>query len=187
MKSIFRLLAIAIFILSLTGMSYGQMNIGFKGVGAKFGIAGPDGVDGSPIMFGGLVDLGNITDAIRFGAFVDYWSKSESDSDGSFEVDFSALTIAAMGYYYFPNESKAAPYVAAGLGFIRAKAGVSVNIGGLGSFSGSASSTDLSISVAGGVDLELSPKATGRAEFKYNLGGIDYWAITGGVIFAMGN
>ena len=189
MRSIFRFFVMTLFVLSLTGMSYGQMNIGFKGVGAKFGIAGPDGVDGSPIMFGGLVDLGNITDAIRFGAFVDYWSKSIGSSDGSSsaEVDFSALTIAAMGYYYFPNESKAAPYVAAGLGFIRSKVGFDFDLGGFLSGSRSASTTDLSISVAGGVDLELSPKATGRAEFKYNLGGIDYWAITGGVIFAMGN
>ena len=176
MKSIFRLLAIAIFILSLTGMSYGQMNIGFNGVGGKLGIAGPEGDGlGSPIMFGVLVDLGNITDVIHFGAFVDYWSKS----------NFSALTVAAIGSYYFPSESKAAPYVAAGLGLTRAK--VTFDLGGLGLGSGSVSNNEISISVAGGVDLELSPKATGRAEFKYNLGGWDYWAITGGVIFAMGN
>ena len=169
MRSICRLIIVALFILSITDISFGQASIGFKGIGAKLGFAGPEGNIGNPIIFGGLVDLGSITEQIDLGAFVEYWTKSVNS------VDFNVFSIAAMGYYHFPmEESSLTPFAGASLGFTRWEGGLPV------------SNTDIAIGIAGGVDLELSPKATGRAEFKYNLGGIDYWAITGGVIFKMG-
>lgn len=181
MRHVIRLFTCLILVLGISSLSYGQTNIGFKGVGAKLGFVGPEGGVDNTIAFGGIVDLGNITEMIKFGAFVEYWSKSVG------AADFSALAIAATGTYNFPMEgSKLSPYVSAGLGFTRAKVGVEINLGPFGGGSGSVSTTDFAFNVAGGVELPLSPKMTGRAEFKYNIGGIDYWGIFAGVLFALG-
>ena len=170
MKLMLKLLLAVVLILSASCLSFGQTDIRFKGIGAKLGFTGPEGNIGNPIIFGGLVDLGSITEQIDLGVFIEYWTKSVKS------VDSNVFSIAAMGYYHFPmEESSLTPFAGASLGFTRWEGGLPV------------SNTDIAIGIAGGVDLELSPKATGRAEFKYNLGGIDYWAITGGVIFAMGN
>jgi opacity protein-like surface antigen len=179
MKRHAKLLLAGLIVLGVANLSFAQADIGFKGIGGKIGLVGPEGGIDNAIGFGALVDLGSVTDMIELGAFLEYWSKSVGG------VDFNALTIAAMVYYHFPMEgSSLSPYVGAGLGFSRTEAGVR-NI--IGPFGGSVSNTDLSISLAGGVDTALSPKATGRAEFKYNLDGIDYWSISVGVIFKLGD
>ena len=179
MKRYAKLLLAGLFVLGVANLSFAQADIGFKGIGGKIGFVGPEGGIDNAIGFGALVDLGSISKMVAFGAFVEYWTKSV----GVF--DFNALTIAAMGFYHFPMEnSSLSPYVGGGVGFSRWEGGRRRQVNGLDL---SDSKTDLALNIAGGVDMELSPKATGRAEFKYNLGGIDYWIISAGVIFKLGD
>lgn len=181
--------SVAIMVLVLTSICFGQADIGFKGVGGKIGFISPEGSIGSAIGFGGVADLGTITPVIHLSAYVEYWGKS--DEEFNIKSKWSQITFGAIAKYYFPMESsKFKPYAGGGLGLVINKVTIEIpeiDIG-FGVYGGetSVSSNDIGIRLAGGADFELSPGLNGFAEVSYNISDMDYFGVFVGVVKSLG-
>ncbi len=171
---------------------FGQTDIGFKGIGGKFGIVDPGEGVGSTVSFGAVADLGSITPNILLQGDVAYWSKSY-DMFGSNDFKVSSISISVIGKYLFAEpDQKMRPFAGAGLGF--SINSVSWEYDTISPLTlqpihedDSESDTDIGIHIVGGTNYMLSDNLDGFAEFRYMLGGDwDYWGIYGGVIFLLG-
>ncbi|HHM23788.1 MAG TPA: porin family protein [Bacteroidetes bacterium] len=183
MKKLPLSMLIVIALLTMTGLSFAQMNLGLNGVGGKLGYISPEGNIDNSVVLGGWVNLGTITPQLHLRADVEFWGKSYSDY--SAKVSFTQLALGAVVLYYFPMENaNFKPYSGVGLDFTRSKTSVE----GLGFYSGSASSssTDIGIDLVAGIEYPLSPNLNGRGEFKYHTDGADFWGIFVGVMYSLG-
>ena len=157
--------------------SFGEANIGFKGVGAKVGYISPEGGLGGTIAFGALADLGYIMQALGLEAHFTYWSKSYDVLGADASVNSISLD-AVVKYYFAPEDKSLRPFAGGGLGFSRAgwKAG---------GFDGS--DTNLNIVLNAGARNNFSEKIAGIAEFRYVISGDwDYWGIFASFLYVLG-
>jgi len=165
--------------------AFAKSNIGFKGVGAKIGLVGPEGGIGSAIGFGGVADLGWITPQIGLEADLLYWSKSYNSGYfyETYNVSYSQFSIDALAKYYFEQKkgSKFHPYAGGGLGLGFWK----VSYPESAHFAGGVSGTDIVISLLAGSKMALSPKMDGFAEVRYSLGGYDFWGLFAGFVYKL--
>ena len=60
-------------VLFVANLSYGQANIGFKGIGGKVGLVMPEDPIESTFGLGVVANLGTITPDIHLDAFIDFW------------------------------------------------------------------------------------------------------------------
>jgi hypothetical protein len=159
-------------------------DIGFKGIGGKVGLLGPEGGIGSTIAFGAVVELGTIMPNLAIEAEVLYWSKGYDYVYGSWS--YSDIIIGALAKYHFSKKSTGMqPYAGGGLGFVMFKASWD-DASGYSDYLTDYSSTDIGITGLGGIEYPFSPSMKGFAEFRYTIGGWDFWGIFGGLVFKMG-
>ena len=178
-----------VLVLLMSSAVFGQTNIGFMGVGATVGYANPDFGE-STIAFGARADLGTIFNPnVGFIAELLYWSKGYDVS--YYEWSYSSIYINALGKYSFGDpEASFVPYAAAGLGVCFGKSksewkGEALPFG-YEYETVSVSNTDIAIHVVRGVDYRFPPSLKAFAEFRYTLGGWDFWGVFGGVMFELG-
>jgi hypothetical protein len=182
MKS--KVIVAAFVALFLVGSTVNAADIGFKGIGAKVGLIGPEGGIGSTLGFGAVVELGTIIPNLALEAEVLYWSKGYDYSWGSWS--YSDIIIGALGKYFFSKKSTGMqPYAGGGLGLAMFKGSWKDNSGYTDYFS-DYSSSDIAITGLAGIEYLFSPSMKGFAEFRYTTGGWDFWGIFGGIIFKMG-
>ncbi|TKJ41037.1 hypothetical protein CEE37_05060 [candidate division LCP-89 bacterium B3_LCP] len=163
-----------------------QTDIGFKKAGVKVGYVMPGGIDNT-LGFGAMVDLGTITKDFHLDAFFDYWSKSYGE--GVYDWSWSMMSFGALVKYYFPlNSSNLLPYSGAGLGLnMWSSKWDYTGPTGLGyPTTYDASGSNIALHVVGGIEMPLSPKLDGLAEFKYSTGDADYVGIFVGVLYRFG-
>lgn len=181
-----RIIVIGLISLFLLGSSaYGQSNIGFMGIGGMIGFVSPEDPIDSTIAFGLRADLGTIiTPKLAFLGEIMFWSKGydyhfygEGDLDASFSVfQFSALVKYALGQ----QDAQFKPYIGGGLGLQLGRAKIETPFG-----DESDSDTDIGITFLVGGDYAFSPTMDGFAEFRYTLGGADFWGIFAGVMMGL--
>ncbi len=180
------LVSVLVFCMIMGSAVFASTDIGLKGVGAKVGLFGPEGGIGSAIGFGGVVDLGWITPQIGLEADVLYWGKSYNEGyySSTYDVKYSEFSINVMGKYYFEQKkgSKIKPYAGAGLGMAFWKVSWP-HVPYWGDISSNGS--DVTVNAVGGAKMVLSPKVDGFAEFRYSLGGWDFWGIFVGAIMSL--
>jgi opacity protein-like surface antigen len=193
MKNIVKLFTVVIAVLFVANLSYGQANIGFKGIGGKVGLVMPEDPIESTFGLGVVANLGTITPDIHLDAFIDFWSKSYDSGTGlgyTAEWSITEIVIGAAAKYYFPMEgSKFKPFAGGGLGLVYGKSkweASGTNVGLIGGGSFSSSDTEIGFRILGGADLELSPGLSGFAEAAYHIGGIDFFGISVGIIKMLG-
>ncbi len=159
-------------------------DIGLKGIGGRLGFVMPDEADNT-IGFGAVAKLGSLSPIIGFDAFIDFWTNSYDI--GIYEWKYTEIAFGAMAKYLFPAGGDIKPYAGGGLALHYGKiSGESIDYLGQ-TYDTSDSDMDLGIHLAGGVEKALSPSMTGFAEAKYAIGGHDYFFISAGVIFKMGD
>ncbi len=154
-------------VMSLTSVATAQSSIGFQAVGGKLAFVDPQDIS-SVVGFGGFVQLGTVAPNVALEATVDYWSKSESQSQGGFsaEASISDLTIGALAKYMIGEEDAVLrPFVGGGLGIHFAKASASVT--GFGSASDT--QTKVGLDLLGGVDYAISEKVSLIGEAMYRV------------------
>lgn len=195
MKNFIKLFTLVTGVLFVANLSFGQADIGFKGVGGKIGFVDPESGIESTFGLGVVANLGTITPDIHLGAFIDYWSKSYDAATGlgySAEWSWTEIVLGASAKYYFPmEESKFKPFAGGGIGLVYGKTkwdyqGVTTGVGTVGGGSYSSSDTELGFRILGGADMELSPGLFGFGEVVYHIGGADYLGIFVGVIKMLG-
>jgi len=154
-------------VLSLAPAVMAQSSFGLKGVGGKLAYVKPQDIDGI-IGFGAFVDLGTIAPNIALEAAVDYWSKSESQSQEGFtaEASVSDFALAVLAKYLIGAEdAQLRPFVGGGLGIHFVKGSVSVT--GFGSASDT--QTKVGLDVGGGVQYAVSEKVALIGELMYRI------------------
>ncbi len=186
-----RILVIGIMMLFATG-AFAQ-GIGFYGIGGRLGFVMPESDIDNTFGFGAQADLGEITEAIKLAAFLDFWSVSY-DAPGFYgdaEWKYSTIGIGATAKYFFPMDGNFMPYAGAGVGFNIGSSKWEASYtdpwtGQTVSDDSKDSSTDFSFHFVGGGEMELSPELKGMVEVKYVLDGADYFGIWAGVIYMLG-
>lgn len=170
----------AILCLAFVSMTFGQSDIGFKGIGGLLGYIDPD-IRETTFAFGPRADLGTIfSPNVGFFADLLYWGKSYGD-DG-FDWKFSSIYITALAKYYFGDpEGDFKPYGAGGLGMVFFRSTWDNPLG-----DDTTTSSDLAIHLIVGAEKAFSAELTGFAEFRYIFGGWDLWGIFVGLMYAMG-
>lgn len=187
------ILVFTLVIFSVVSTASAQLNFGLNGVGGKLGFIMPEGGIDNTIGFGAVADLGTLTLSsvgdIALGASVDYWGKSYNEGS-DWEWKWSVISIAATGKYFFPMESSFKPYAGLGIGFDISSwkseyNGPDYGFGFDSAFNASESELDLALHLIGGATMKLTPSLDGFAEVKYTTGGIDYFGIYVGVMYAL--
>jgi len=194
MKNFIKLFTLITVVLFVANLSYGQANIGFKGIGGKVGFVDPESSIGSTFGLGVVANLGTITPAIHLDAFADYWGKSYDESmfGANAESKCTEIAIGAAAKYYFPMEgSKFKPYAGGGLALTIGKCTFDYQYtdpftGQTSDQSSSSSDTELGFRILGGADMELSPGLIGFGEIVYHTNGWDYLGIFVGVVKILG-
>lgn len=88
-----------------TDAAFAQTGIDLMGVGLKFGLVNPDGID-AMIGYGALADLGRITPEIMLESNLDYWS----------EAAFRDLIVGGTAKYMFKSVNlKVRPFAGGGV------------------------------------------------------------------------
>ncbi|MBK6734075.1 MAG: outer membrane beta-barrel protein [bacterium] len=179
--------AVAISLAILSGEAQAETNIGFRGLGANVALV--DIQAGSTIGFGGMVDLGYISENIRLEANIDLWSKSwDAGYDYYYEesLKWSLSDVAIGGTAKYELGEVGAParwYVGAGLGMHF----LSSEISG-GGESDSVSDSRIGIDLLGGVNINSEARTSYFAELRYRT--VWDWTQTcvrAGVKFALGS
>lgn len=101
-----------------------------------------------------------------------------------FEFDTNVWTLDANVLYHF-TEERWIPYVALGLGMMRATADIG-DVPVVGDLDDS--STDLALNFGGGVKTQIADRVKLRGDLRYYNGGDlapDFWRITGGLTFTL--
>lgn len=175
------LLVTAVLVFAVASMAFAESNIGFKGVGGLFGFIDPD-IDETTFAFGPRVDLGTIfSPQVGFMAEFLYWGKSYEAVGATSK--WSSMYITALGKYLFGDaDSQFKPYAAAGLGLVIGKASVDIP----GFTKTSSSDSELAIHLIAGAGYDVSDQIMGFAEFRYVLGGWDFWGVFAGLIYYLG-
>ena len=189
MKKMF-LLSVILLAMTLTVMA--QTEIGFNGVGGRLGYVMPEDPIESTFGFGLNADLGKITPTIKFGAFIDYWSKSYDEEEFGFNVNssFSVFAIGALARYDFSSQGNIQPYAAGGLGmnFWSSKAEseyINPLTGKKDKTEATVDDSDFAIHLIGGAEMPLTPQLNGFAEIKYVISDPEYFGIYVGVIYKL--
>jgi opacity protein-like surface antigen len=184
-----RIIGVGILIVCVAVCSavYAKSDIGLKGVGAKIGFVDPESPIGSTFGLGGVVDLGTITPQMTLEGELMFWSKGYDVMD--YHWSYSQIYISGIAKYYF-NQKKGAkflPYAGGGLGLVigKVKSEWKGSDFGLGSTSGSTSSTDLGIHLVGGAKYPLDSQKYAFAEFRYSIDGADFWGLFAGFVFKL--
>ena len=177
-----------VFALLLSGAAFSQVEIGLNAVGGKLGLVMPEDPIDNTLGFGVVVDLGTITPKIFLNGFIEYWGKTYDV--GYIETSFSEFIFGATAKYYFALQGQFKPYAGAGLGFVLGK--FDIEYKGPSSpyyvpIDGSESETDIGFHFCGGADYEISDQMTGFGELKYHTNGIDFFSISVGVLYKLGN
>ncbi|GEM_PF-1097070 len=194
----FVIVLIAAVLCIFTTSLFGQ--IGLNGIGGFASLLDPDtpGISGMAFGFGARANLGTIGEKIGFGAEFKYWSKGEEEKGFGYtaKLTVSSIHINALAHYNFTSVGGGIrPYAGAGLGLVIGKVkseatftsmansrpGVRSSVPASSSYS--ESETDLAIALRGGIDYDLSDNLTLNAEFRYSIGGWDYWGILCGVMY----
>ncbi len=176
--------------LLLVGVSMGQANLGFNGVGARVGFVMPEDPIDNTIGFGLHADLGTIMPNLGLFGAVDYWGKTyeESGFGTTIKTTFSVISVSAIAKYMFEMDGSFTPYAGGGLGLEIGRASFEYD-GPQNEFfnieDDSDTSTDIGIHLVGGASMPLSPTLTGIAEAKYTLGDLDYLSLMVGVTYAL--
>ncbi len=187
------LLSGVVLLLLITSV-FAQSQIGFNGVGGRFGFIMPEDPIENTIGFGVNADLGTITPDIKLFAYIDYWGKGEEIVH--YKYSYSVLGFAAIAKYEFKTSGQFVPYAGGGLGININKVKSEYDGPDLSSeYSGyysasdyeySDSETDLAIHLLGGASMPLSPKMDGFAEIKYTIAGdFDYFSIWAGINYKL--
>ncbi len=118
-----------------------------------------------------------------WGSFI-YFFPSEGASFGSSSVDAKYFEINGGLSYAFVTEGSIVPFVSAGLNIGRYSVDYSGPLDDLvGDFG---SSTDIGLSVGGGIRTMLGESLTGVAGARFELGGGDGFVLEAGLGFPMG-
>ncbi|MBN2412914.1 porin family protein [candidate division KSB1 bacterium] len=189
MKKLYMLLVILI---AFTLSAMAQTEIGFNGVGGRVGLIMPEDPIDNTFGFGLNADLGTISPKIKFGAFIDYWSKSYDEDEFGFNIEtsFSVFAIGALARYDFSTQGNIQPYAAGGLGmnFWSSKAEseyINPITGDKDKSEASVDDSDFAIHLIGGVEMPLSPQMNGFAEIKYVISDPEYLGIFVGVMYKL--
>jgi outer membrane protein X len=81
--------------------------------------------------------------------------------------------LSVNGHWLFPISDKITVYLLAGLGILNYGYDYSIDLGGLGSYGSSDSTSDFAFNLGGGIDLKLTDKLIFNAEVKYKIS--DVW------------
>ncbi|MCX7798081.1 MAG: outer membrane beta-barrel protein [Melioribacter sp.] len=185
MKQHIKITLFTLFLLLFNFNLLAQTDIGFKGIGGKLGYIFPKDPAKNTINFGAVLNLGQIAPTFKLDAAVDYWSNSYKTEDffgDDSETKTSAITIYALGKYYFTlQNSELKPYSGVGLGLVISR--VSIDIPFFGSES--ESETDVGFRLVAGTDYQISPNVKLFAEASYHTNGIDFFGIFGGLIVSL--
>ncbi len=164
--------------------AFAQVNFSFNGIGGYGSYVKPEDPIESTFGFGVRADLGTIfNENVTMGALLDYWAK-EYDELGS-NTTFSEVTIAPYLQYNFASGGNIVPYAGGGFGLAFNSVEVTVNYLGYTS-SASSSDNDFVIFGMGGAKMQLSEKMTGFAEARYQIGDVDVFFVSFGVIYMLG-
>ena len=118
-----------------------------------------------------------------WGSFI-YFFPDGGTSIGSSSVDVSYFEVNGGLSYAFVTEGAIVPFVSAGLNVARYSVDYSGPIDDL--FDIGASSTDIGLSVGGGIRTSLGDSMTGVAGARLELGGGEGFVIEAGIGFPMG-
>jgi opacity protein-like surface antigen len=186
---------IIVFTLSLGSSVFAQTGLGFYTIGGGVGLVLPEAGIGSTLGFFARVGLGTLfMENLAFSGDVLYWKKGEEAF--GFDWSWSIFQIMAQAAYYFGDTSQQfRPYAGAGLGLQFNSYKVDYDIdpfifkGNPGSpmavqgYSDTVTGTDLGIRFFGGVEYDVGDNLTVFGEGGYNLGGVDYATVRGGIQF----
>ena len=171
----------------LSSSAYSQSDLGFKGIGAKFGLVDPENID-AVIGFGVFGDFGEIKENIRLEGNLDYWSKSYGDAN--FDASISDFALTGMVKYMFsPDNESFQPFVGGGLGlhFISSSWKSKVENPIFDTTKSSDSSTKIGIDLGGGVFYGVSDKIDLLGEVRYRLvSDVSQFTVQIGALYKLG-
>jgi opacity protein-like surface antigen len=186
-----RLLAVAVVLLAVSALSFGQ--IGLKGVGGGLGFitsSMTDGTGSSTSLSGFLIaahaDLGEVAKDISLWPDITYWSASKDP------VKLSDFAINVNAHYAIAMEGQMKPYVGAGLGYNSYSTTVTIpsyTIPGFGTYGGgtvTGSASRLGINLLAGINYKLNDMLTLLVEPRYVLASdFNHFTIKVGATYAM--
>lgn len=182
-----RLLAVAVVLLTVSALSFGQ--IGFKGIGGGLGFITASMSNGngtseslSGFLIAAHADLGEFAKDFSLWPDITYWSASKDP------VKLSDFSINVNAHYNIAMEGQLKPYVGAGLGYNSISSTVTLPsfppffVGG--TVTGSASR--LGINLLAGVNYKLNDMLTLLVEPRYVLASdFNHFTIKVGATYAM--
>ena len=176
-----RLLAVAVILLTVSALSFGQ--IGLKGIGGGIGFmsASMDNGGGSSESLSGFLiaahaDLGEVAKDISLWPDITYWSASKDP------VKLSDFAINVNAHYNIAMEGMLKPYVGAGLGYNSLSSTVTLPFFG----TVTASTSRLGINLLAGVNYKLNDMLTLLVEPRYVLASdFNHFTIKVGATYAM--
>ena len=185
-----RLLAVAVILLTVSALSFGQ--IGLKGIGGGLGFitSSMDNGNGTSTSLSGFLiaahaDLGEVAKDISLWPDITYWSASKDP------VKLSDFAINVNAHYSIAMEGQMKPYVGAGLGYNSYSTTVTIpsytilgfTYGG-GTATGSASR--LGINLLAGINYKLNDMLTLLVEPRYVIASdFNHFTVKVGVTYAM--
>jgi opacity protein-like surface antigen len=179
-----RLLGVAVILLTVSALSFGQLAL--KGVGGGIGFVSLSPANSTESFSGFLIaahaDLGEFTKDIVFFPDVEYFSTSKDVNGTSLKVSDFALN--ANVHYNIQMEGMFKPYVGAGLGYNSFSWTFANPFGFGGTYTGSDSR--IGINLLAGFNYKLNEMLTLLVEPRYVLAA-DYghFIIKAGVTYAM--
>jgi outer membrane protein X len=172
MKSIFRKVAIVAIAVMTMSVAAGAQEKGNMAVGGNLALGSGDRITNYGI---GAKFQYNVTNPLRLeGAFTYFLKK-----------DYMTMwDLSVNGHWLFPLGDKITAYPLAGLGILNYGYDYSVDLGGLGSYGTSGSTSDFAINLGGGIDLKLTDKLIFNAELKYKISDVwDRLQLSAGVVY----
>lgn len=168
-------------------------DIGLKEIEARGGYANGEDDIGGTFLLGVNADLGQVAPSLSLEAGADFWTKSYDMGLFGSEAEWRYTNVGILAglRYDFPIEGAVSPFVFAGLGLHVARSSGEMSYmdltGQTVTEDDSETEMELGAYFGGGTEIEIKPNLNfvGRVGFDVN-GGADYFFVTGGVAFPIG-